>query len=79
MINSFSVYPNPVKDVLFAASNTHLDVIGLFIYDMNGRLIKSINDFDEKSINLQELKRGLYFIQLKDASGQTTIKKFIKK
>ena len=75
---SYHIHPNPVRDELFITSNTDLNLIGIFIHDVYGRLVKVLNDFDNKSIYLQDLNNGLYFIRLNDNSGRTAIRMFVK-
>ena len=75
---SLSFYPNPVEDELFFSEISDWNFYNVLIFDLNGRLVLSLNDFDKRSINLQELKSGLYFMRLNDNLGRSVIKKFIK-
>lgn len=66
-------YPNPVKDVL--KFNTEGKVT---IYDMNGKLVLSKDDVNgKKGIDVSELIRGNYLIQVKNTK-ETYSSKFIK-
>lgn len=68
-----SLYPNPVKDIL--KFNTEGKVM---IYDMNGKLILTKDDVDgKKGIDVSELVRGNYVIQVKNTK-ETYSSKFIK-
>jgi hypothetical protein len=75
---TLSIYPNPVQDELFFSVMSDRNFFNALIFDLHGRMVLSINDFDEKSINLQELKSGVYFMRLNDKLGRSVIKKFIK-
>ncbi len=68
----FSIYPNPVKDVLTVNSQESIDF--LKIYSTNGKLLKEAT---ESSINVSELASGLYFVMV-SIDGSTDTKKFIK-
>ena len=77
---SFTLYPNPVKDELFISSKSNLNDFNIIIYSISGRSILSLNNskLRDYSIDLQELKSGIYFIQIKGKQGQSATKKFIK-
>lgn len=75
----FSVFPNP------ASNNIHLqfidqnDAIDVYIYDIQGKLVKEEKSItsQDKTINVQTLSQGLYFIQVR--SGATvSVRKLIK-
>ncbi|MFX0556908.1 T9SS type A sorting domain-containing protein [Maribacter sp. CXY002] len=74
------VYPNPfVNGVVVNLENTEADVIGMFLYDITGRLI--LNDvYDNNTqlaIPLENLSKGAYFIRLQ-VGEQENIKQVIK-
>jgi hypothetical protein len=54
-----SIYPNPVKDILFV--NTKTAITKIEIYNILGKLVKTSNNSDQ--INLNHLKSSLYFIK----------------
>ena len=80
LINSFSVYPNPVKDELFIFRTIGLDDFTANIFNIDGKLILSINDSDifNNSIDVKKLTNGIYFILLENKHGRSSIKKFVK-
>ena len=62
-INSISrdviiVYPNPVKDILYIKGN---NILKTGIYSIDGKLIK---ESTENQINVSELKKGIYWVQI---------------
>lgn len=71
---SINIYPNPVDDY-FTIKTNHL-VKCVAIYNVQGSLVKSFSK-TEASYNLQDLKTGLYFIEIETSKGMVT-KKFIK-
>lgn len=68
--NLVKLYPNPFKDVLHISDIT--GVRSISIYDMSGKLVKTINKPDS-FLYVGELKQGAYLIILhqKDGSRQT--------
>lgn len=72
--SKFSVWPNPTTDIINITGTTHTDYN---IYGIDGKLIKTGKTQDAK-INLSELTRGMYLLQL-TAEGNTETKKIIRK
>lgn len=67
-----SLYPNPVKDVLFIEG---LEFTSIEIYDTKLALVyRGYN----KKINVSELNKGLYLVKVKLKDGTYLIKKIIK-
>lgn len=77
--SEFSIYPNPVKDILHITQSKNLP-FELFIYDRNGRLMinKKIESAPSSNVNLSNLIAGNYIIELK-IKNKKTIFKLIKK
>ena len=73
-VQELSAYPNPCGDVLNISQNTTDS--RYFIYDLNGSLIKS--DKATSTINVSNLKTGIYFFTLVDKTNTQTLK-IIKK
>jgi len=80
-INGVSVSPNPVLDELFISGIAGLSNFSIAIFNINGKQILSLNNSDvsSKSLNVEKLTKGLYFILFEDKLGQFEMKKFIKK
>jgi len=70
----FSIYPNPVKDVLFIKSKEK--IVKAEIYDVAGRILNSAS-VTHNSINVSELSKGNYIIKL-STKDKTMTQKFIK-
>ena len=73
-VQQLSAYPNPCGDVLNISQNT--TDARYFIYDLNGSLIQS--DKASSTINVSNLKTGIYFFTLVDKTNTQT-QKIIKK
>ncbi|MCS3868879.1 hypothetical protein J3D55_001795 [Chryseobacterium ginsenosidimutans] len=74
--NNIKVYPNPFSDVITISDIKN--VKNVFVSDISGRLVKTIAN-PSSSLQLGELKQGMYLLtlEMKDGSKQTikTIKK----
>ena len=73
-VQQLSAYPNPCGDVLNISQNT--TDARYFIYDLNGSLIQSDNA--SSTINVSDLKTGVYFFTLVNKTSTQTLK-IIKK
>lgn len=76
----FTVYPNPVDDILFIRLDEEYSgqPLDIDILDISGRKVYSLKDEGGNSLDLGTLPRGIYFIRLSTA-GRTATRKFIKK
>lgn len=75
----FYMYPNPVTERFHISSaiNENIDVL---IYDITGKLIitkKNINA--QNPIDIGDIESGLYFVQVSDKRGNSSIKRLVKK
>jgi hypothetical protein len=77
-IFDFSVYPNPVTDVLYITGSGDSFISAVEIYDINGRLVKS-NVFNavEAQLNTSDLSAGVYSVKISSDLGVST-KKIVK-
>ncbi|MFK8008251.1 MAG: T9SS type A sorting domain-containing protein [Saprospiraceae bacterium] len=62
--NSTHFFPNPAKEKLTIA--TDLEEVQIEIYNINGQLIYANNQLD---IDLSNFQSGIYFLQMKNKSG----------
>lgn len=81
---TFSVFPNPAIDKIQLEMNAQFDqIVMITIMDANGQLVRNIIEpsMNGKSfeIDIQELKNGLYFIDITDINGLSASKKFLKR
>ncbi len=77
--SSIDIYPNPIGDVLFLA--TEMNVKEVSIYDIYGRMttVYSLQSTDfVHSIDVADLEAGVYFVNIKTENGNV-VKRFVKK
>jgi len=58
----YSIYPNPVTDIL-KIKRLKKGVKKINIYNINGQLMKTIEVFNETTIDVSNFPKGVYFIQ----------------
>ena len=72
--NVFVVYPNPVQNVLHLQATNFINIKGVQIIDLQGKIVlEETND----TINVSNLSKGLYIVKIATEKGTFT-KKFIK-
>lgn len=75
LYSKITLFPNPVNNVLYMSSEILIDSAS--IYDIHGRLLQATifdNNESQKSINLEHLSLGTYFVTLRSKSGNVTEK-----
>ncbi|MGZ4033518.1 MAG: T9SS type A sorting domain-containing protein [Bacteroidia bacterium] len=79
MDNSISIYPNPASENITINFTSSSKNNSLKIYDVTGRLVKNISNVKsgESSINISDLKNGLYLLNLQEGNNYLT-KRFVK-
>jgi len=74
----FSIYPNPVNDVLNFSKNISIEAKSIAVYDILGQLIIPVQNAESISkIDVSKLKTGNYVLKIKTDSGISGVK-FIK-
>ena len=74
--NSFSIYPNPVKDILHVDSDNEFSSIE--IYSISGKLVKNCQ-FNDSSLNVSELALGVYILKCIGSNPKSSVNtKFVK-
>jgi hypothetical protein len=77
--NYFTLYPNPVNDVLNINAVQAIEIQSLAIYDILGQLVIAVpNAKSVSNIDVSKLRTGTYFIKVKSDKGSSNMK-FIKK
>jgi hypothetical protein len=78
---NYSVYPNPVKDILsLNFDNTLTETAALNLFDLNGRLVWSgsyLPYSGTKSVIMENLESGVYFLKI-SSNGINKTHKIIK-
>lgn len=77
--NQFSVFPNPVKNIVSITNASDINVSAIAITDLNGRIVKkqSFNNISNISMNVSDLAAGVYMMNITSDKGTAT-KKIIK-
>tara|TARA_R110000787_G_scaffold81036_2_gene175940 strand:- start:97040 stop:98293 length:1254 start_codon:yes stop_codon:yes gene_type:complete len=77
---AISVYPNPANDLINIVNASNIQLEGIKIYDMNGRLIRevAITNNNTQNINLSDLTNGVYMFHIYN-DQLNTVKRVIKK
>lgn len=75
--NNFSLYPNPVDNVLNISVKNEMTINNLSITDLNGRLVSSSSSAIS-SVDVSNLSSGVYFVSIETNEGKGT-SKFVKK
>jgi len=75
-LNQFSVYPNPVSNVLYLSNAEELVIENVSVYDVSGKVVLSQNS-TANQIDVSQLPQGMYFLKTTTGSSTTSLK-FIK-
>ncbi len=70
------IYPNPAKDVVNISSSS--DISTVKIMDITGKLVLSATTLSNNSINVSNLKTGVYILNITLINGNQSTKKLIK-
>ncbi|WP_298486677.1 T9SS type A sorting domain-containing protein [uncultured Maribacter sp.] len=80
--NNFTIYPNPIEDLLNIETNIEYEKINVTIYNLSGKLILSKNFTKSNStpisINISNLPAGMYMVKY-NYNGNSKIVNLIKK
>ena len=73
-----TVLPNPANNQVTVSSDNILKTIE--IYDVTGKMVQQVFPESQKiiSINLKDLRSGIYFMKLIDQNNQMMVKKIVK-
>lgn len=75
-INTGTIFPNPATSVLYTAIQ---DATTYTVYDAMGRTVSQGRVDGAKSVSLDGLPTGMYFVTILDSEQTTQTFKFIKK
>lgn len=79
--NSFSVFPNPVSDVLYIKTNTASEIKDINIHNIDGKLIQKIKNNNtignQIAIPVKHLNQALYFVTLTSAENENATFKIL--
>lgn len=71
------IYPNPAKDFI-SIKNEKTENLSYQIFDISGKLILSGKSKSNEKIDIQNLEKGNYFLQIQSENGQNENLKLIK-
>jgi hypothetical protein len=74
--NLTSIYPNPAQNNFSIAGIKMEAIKDLKIFDVAGRYISNINNFE--NVNIENLPRGIYFLYIEDKNDVNRYIRFIK-
>ncbi|MFD1064348.1 M4 family metallopeptidase [Winogradskyella litorisediminis] len=77
LASAISIYPNPSKGIFNLKKSSQVDLEKASIFDINGRLIKTINlktMNTETQFNINNATPGLYFVEIYSEKGKHTFK-----
>jgi hypothetical protein len=75
--NSFTIYPNPVKDILFIENNNNNLIQKIVVYDVMGKTVIEQNG-NSAQIDFSNITSGLYLVKI-TSEKELIVKKIIKK
>lgn len=73
----FAIYPNPVSEVLNIVGLYQSGAFNFRLFSIDGKQIKS-GTIDNSQLNVSDLSRGLYLLQL-ESDGKVVTEKIVKK
>lgn len=74
---TITLSPNPVKNIISLRVPTDVVLSNVEVFDLNGKVVKSISNFVSSEINVSDLASGNYIMKLTSDKGIAS-KKFIK-
>ncbi|MFN7044973.1 MAG: T9SS type A sorting domain-containing protein [Flavobacterium sp.] len=74
--NTFSIYPNPVKNTLNISLQDNSEIQRVVIYDVTGKQVK-YQDGNTNSIDVEDIKSGFYLLEI-TINDKKEVRKFIK-
>jgi len=74
--DAVKIYPNPAVNNLYISSKS--EVRKVVIYNVVGKQVKEYSNVLQ-SVNVSDLKSGVYMIKTTDANGKSVTSKFMKR
>ena len=73
--NNINIYPNPAKNIINISSLD--DILNVTIFNAQGQIVKQVSNLGNQSIDISNLKKGMYFVKIQTKSTYIT-KKILK-
>lgn len=71
-VNLFSVYPNPVKDILNISGKSRIDSVEIF--DLAGRKLSHISQLQDNQIDFRLFEKGTYLVRIVSGKNVRVVK-----
>jgi uncharacterized repeat protein (TIGR01451 family) len=77
--NTITLYPNPASNAVQITNSLNETITNVALYEVSGKLVKQLSETNQSQItvDLQNLAKGLYFVEITTASNTKQIKKLI--
>lgn len=75
--SSFSLFPNPTRDMLNIKTNDNIVMKTAQVYDLLGKMVME-TEINQDAVNVQALSSGTYILLLRDSDGKDYSQKFIR-
>lgn len=75
VLDNFNIYPNPTSDILNISLESNLVFEKAVVYNNLGQIVKEAN---QEVINVSELAKGIYYVEVTTNQGRATKKVIIK-
>lgn len=77
--NEINIYPNPAKDIIFIDNGSQAIITNITIVDLLGKEVKEIPTLNSnnQTVDISELKSGIYFMSIFDNKKLIGYKKII--
>jgi|GEM_PF-6369308 len=72
-------YPNPVQDVLYIDNFTTEETLNVMIYNLMGEKVQQFLNINNSKIQLDQLPKGVYILQVEDGASKMIQKQKIVK
>lgn len=76
--NRYSIYPNPVRDVLYISGNTDA-IQTIRIYTLTGKIVKTLDAYPAMGVPVKDLPDASYLVNIETTDGLQHIRKIIKR
>ncbi|MEM7085440.1 MAG: T9SS type A sorting domain-containing protein [Bacteroidota bacterium] len=79
--NSFSIYPNPVAEIMVIQSNEVFPNLEIALFDMNGRRLFSESNVANSNsllLDISKFPAGMYLLQI-NSEEKTTVRQVVKR
>ncbi len=79
-ISQITIYPNPANKILILSSANIAGKLTIEIFNIEGKFLKSeaLSFANQTTIDVSNLKSGVYLLKIESADGIVTTKKFVK-